>query len=190
MCWKSGSNAGRSMLDARRRHQVARSICATRSGSPIWSRTAGSTRRSSRPPPTAPKDKVFRCLRLARYLVFRYIMRVSDGAMTEPAFFVLTALAREPLHGYGILGEVAELSRDRVELKVGTLYGVLERLVTEGHVEFDHEEARQGRLRRYYRLTDAGRRELAADAARQAANSRAATSRLRAWRRGLEGRSG
>jgi hypothetical protein len=45
-------------------------------------------------------------------------------------------------------------------------------------VEFDHEEIQQGRLRRYYRLTDAGRRELAVDAARQAANSRAAAFAL------------
>jgi DNA-binding PadR family transcriptional regulator len=109
--------------------------------------------------------------------------------LTEPAFLVLTALAAGPRHGYGILGEVAELSNGRVELKVGTLYGVLDRLVSEGRVELDHEEIQQGRLRRYYRLTDAGRHELAADAARQAANSRAAASRLRAWRRALEGPS-
>jgi len=34
---------------------------------------------------------------------------------TEPAFFVLTALVDQPRHGYGIVGEVAELSQGRVQ---------------------------------------------------------------------------
>ena len=102
--------------------------------------------------------------------------------MTEQAFFVLTALVGEPRHGYGIVGEVAELSSGRLKLRVGTLYGVLDRLVASGLVEPDREEVANGRLRRYYRLTDRGRAELAAEAERQAANARAATDRLRAWR--------
>ncbi len=103
-------------------------------------------------------------------------------ALTEPAFFILTALVDAPRHGYGIVGEVAELSEGRVRLKVGTLYGVLDRLVGEGLVELDHDEVHQGRLRRYYRLTDSGTESLAAEARRQAANARAASERLRAWR--------
>jgi len=102
--------------------------------------------------------------------------------MTEQAFYVLTALVGEPRHGYGIVGEVAALSDGRVALRVGTLYGVLDRLVGDRLVELDREEVANGRLRRYYRLTDLGRDELTAEAERQAANARAATSRLRAWR--------
>nr|MDT0656670.1 PadR family transcriptional regulator [Micromonospora sp. DSM 115978] len=102
--------------------------------------------------------------------------------MTEQAFFVLTALVDGPRHGYGIVGEVAALSEGRVELKVGTLYGVLDRLVTEGRVELDREEAHHGRLRRYFRLTEPGRDALAAEVARQAANARAAAGRLAAHR--------
>jgi DNA-binding PadR family transcriptional regulator len=56
-------------------------------------------------------------------------------------------------------------------------------------VEPDREEVWQGRLRRYYRLTDAGGRALAAAAERQAANARAATERLRALRPATEGGS-
>ena len=107
--------------------------------------------------------------------------------MTEPAFFILTALVDAPRHGYGIVGEVAALSEGRVRLKVGTLYGVLDRLVADGLVELDREEVHQGRLRRYYRLTDAGGRSLTAEAHRQAANARAASERLRAWRPATEG---
>jgi PadR family transcriptional regulator, regulatory protein PadR len=102
--------------------------------------------------------------------------------VTEPAFFVLTALVGAPRHGYGIVSEVAELSQGRVRLKVGTLYGVLDRLVLDGLVEPDREEVQQGRLRRYYRLTQAGTRALAAEAERQAANAEVASRRLRALR--------
>src|SRR4029077_16406630 len=77
--------------------------------------------------------------------------------MTGQAFFVLTALADGPRHGYGIVGEVAELSQGRVQLKIGGLYGVRDRLAAEGLIEPDREEARDGRLRRYYRLTRDGR---------------------------------
>jgi PadR family transcriptional regulator PadR len=102
--------------------------------------------------------------------------------MTEPAFFILTALVDAPRHGYGIVGEVAELSDGRVELKIGTLYGVLDRLVADGLVELDREEPYQGRLRRYYRLTEQGRGALAGEATRQAANAEAANQRLAAHR--------
>jgi PadR family transcriptional regulator PadR len=102
-------------------------------------------------------------------------------AVTEPAFFILTALVGAPRHGYGIVGEVAELSGGRVRLKVGTLYGVLDRLVGDHLVELDREEVERGRLRRYYRITGAGRQELAEEAARHAANARAALDRLDTW---------
>jgi PadR family transcriptional regulator PadR len=102
--------------------------------------------------------------------------------MSEQAFFVLTALGGEPRHGYGIVREVAELSGGRVKLAVGTLYGVLDRLVVEGLAQRDREEVASGRLRRYYRITDAGRRQLASEVERQATNARVAGDRLRAWR--------
>src|SRR5579859_3200366 len=102
--------------------------------------------------------------------------------VTEPAFFVLTALVDAPRHGYGIVQEVATLSDNRVRLKIGTLYGVLDRLVAEGLVEPEREEVWQGRLRRYYRLTGTGRQRLTEDAERQAANAHIARGRLGAAR--------
>jgi DNA-binding PadR family transcriptional regulator len=98
--------------------------------------------------------------------------------MTGQAFFVLTALADGPRHGYGIVGEVAELSQDRVQLKIGSLYGVLERLGAEGLIEADREEAHDGRLRRYYRLTEDGREALAEEAELRATTARVVRARL------------
>ena len=103
---------------------------------------------------------------------------MADGLMTGQAFFVLTALADGPRHGYGIVGEVAELSQGRVKLKIGSLYGVLERLAAQGLIEPDREEAQDGRLRRYYRLTRDGRRVLAEEAELRAATARVVRARL------------
>ena len=99
-------------------------------------------------------------------------------AMTGQAFFVLTALAGEPRHGYGIVGEVDELSRGRVRLKIGSLYGVLDRLAADGLIEADREETRDGRLRRYYRITSDGRQALAEEAELRAATARVAQAKL------------
>jgi PadR family transcriptional regulator, regulatory protein PadR len=98
--------------------------------------------------------------------------------ITGQAFFVLTALADGPRHGYGIVGEVADLSQGRVNLKIGSLYGVLDRLAGDGLIEPDREEAHNGRLRRYYRLTGDGRGALAEEAELRAATARVVRARL------------
>ena len=73
------------------------------------------------------------------------------------SYFVLAALLDGPLHGYAISTRAAELSGDEVRLTAGTLYGALDRMAARGLVEIDGEETVDGRLRRYYRLTDGGR---------------------------------
>jgi PadR family transcriptional regulator, regulatory protein PadR len=82
-----------------------------------------------------------------------------------------------PLHGYAIIKRAAELSGGRVRLAAGTLYAALDRLTTAELVRVEREEIVNGRARRYYRLTDAGRRELEAEAARMAEASRVVTGR-------------
>ena len=78
--------------------------------------------------------------------------------LREPTFFVLTALLPGPLHGYGIIKAVEEMSDGRVKLRAGTLYAALERLENAGAVTLDREESEGGPPRRYYRLTRDGRR--------------------------------
>ncbi|MGY0233997.1 PadR family transcriptional regulator [Longispora urticae] len=99
--------------------------------------------------------------------------------MQEPTFFILTALTGRPLHGYAVMQAVGELSRGRVSLRAGTLYAVLDRLAETGLVVVDSEEAVQGRLRRYYRLTDDGAARLAVEVDKLRANAAVAAARLR-----------
>ncbi|EEP73061.1 PadR family transcriptional regulator [Micromonospora sp. ATCC 39149] len=107
--------------------------------------------------------------------------------MHEPTFLVLTALAAQPLHGYGLIQAVAQLSDGDVRLRAGTLYGALDRLTEQGLIEIDHEEAVDGRLRRYYRLSDSGAAALAVQAERLQRRATVAQSQLR--RRAVPGMS-
>ncbi|MGN9908605.1 PadR family transcriptional regulator [Phytohabitans sp. LJ34] len=105
--------------------------------------------------------------------------------MQEPTFFILTALAEEPMHGYGVMRAVSDLSGGRLALRAGTLYAALDRLTDDGLLTVDREEAVDGRLRRYYRLTDDGVASLEAEVARLRANASLAAARLRRSRPGL-----
>jgi DNA-binding PadR family transcriptional regulator len=104
---------------------------------------------------------------------------MTERAMQEATFLILTALADGSQHGYGIITEVQEISGSRVRLRAGTLYTALDRLRADGLIEVDRQEIVAGRLRRYYRLTPEGTRRLAAEAARLQANARAALTRLK-----------
>lgn len=98
--------------------------------------------------------------------------------MQEATFLILTALASGSQHGYGIINDVAQISDGRVQLRAGTLYTALDRLRADGLIGVDREEIVDNRLRRYYRLTPAGGRQLAAEAARMQANAAVALKRL------------
>jgi len=98
--------------------------------------------------------------------------------MSDQSFFVLTALTEGPRHGYAMIKDVAELSGGRLRLSVGTLYGILDRLSGQAAIEVDREEIVDSRLRRYYRLTQTGRRLLSQVAARKAADAAVASERL------------
>src|ERR1700760_532943 len=109
-------------------------------------------------------------------------LTVYDGhrsilVLQEPTFLILTELAVRPAHGYGIISAVRELSDGSVVLRTGTLCGALDRLTDQGLVAADREETVDGRLRRYYRLTDGGA-ALAAQATRLRRHAHVADSRL------------
>ncbi|GLY74006.1 PadR family transcriptional regulator [Actinoallomurus iriomotensis] len=98
--------------------------------------------------------------------------------MQEPTFLILTALAARPQHGYGIMCDAEQISDGRVRLRAGTLYAALDRLQADGLVDADREEVVDGRLRRYYRLTDDGAAALATEVERLRRRAEAAAARL------------
>ncbi|SPL89991.1 Transcriptional regulator, PadR family [[Actinomadura] parvosata subsp. kistnae] len=98
--------------------------------------------------------------------------------MQEPTFLILTALAAQPQHGYGIMTDVARISDGKVRLRTGTLYAALDRLEGEGLIQTDREEIVDGRARRYYRLTAEGTSRLSAEAQRLHRHAETAFARL------------
>lgn len=74
---------------------------------------------------------------------------------------VLAIVAESDSYGYAILKRVRELSGGHMEWTDGMLYPVLHRLERLGLVEARWEVAESGRRRKYYRITSAGRAQLA-----------------------------
>jgi len=93
-------------------------------------------------------------------------MAKGKAVLSEPTYFILAALLNGPLHGHGIIKRVLELSEGRVRLAVGTLYGALDRLAANNVITVDREEVVDGRQRRYFRLTEDGRRMVIEEAER------------------------
>ena len=79
--------------------------------------------------------------------------------MAPAVFHILIALADQPLHGYGIMLDIAERSAGRVKLSPGTLYGSIKQMLEEGLIEevSARTAAADDERRRYYRLTRDGR---------------------------------
>ncbi len=75
---------------------------------------------------------------------------------------VLAILAEGDSYGYAILKRVGELSGGHLQWTDGMLYPVLHRLERQGHVAARWSASENGRQRKYYRITKAGRTQLAA----------------------------
>jgi len=73
---------------------------------------------------------------------------------------ILKAVSLEPIHGYGILVRIQQLSGDRLQVQQGSLYPALYRLETRGLIKAEWGESDNNRKAKYYRLTAAGRRQL------------------------------
>ena len=74
---------------------------------------------------------------------------------------LLAAVEARPAHGYAVIEELRRLSGGAFDLPEGTVYPALHRLERAGLLDSAWTQA-EGRRRRVYRLTRAGRRELAA----------------------------
>lgn len=77
------------------------------------------------------------------------------GALTEAVFYILLSLY-EPMHGYGIMQNVKELSGGRVIIGAGTLYGAISTLVQKGWIT-PHNSEKASRKKEYV-ITELGKK--------------------------------
>jgi len=73
---------------------------------------------------------------------------------------ILKAISLGPLHGYGVLLRLQQLSKDALQIPQGSLYPALYRLEHQGLVTFEWGESDNNRQAKYYSLTTAGRKRL------------------------------
>ena len=73
---------------------------------------------------------------------------------------ILKAVSLGPLHGYGILLRIQQVSKERLEIQQGSLYPALYRLEHQGWISSEWGSSENNRKAKYYRLTAAGKRKL------------------------------
>jgi PadR family transcriptional regulator PadR len=93
---------------------------------------------------------------------------------------ILKAISLGPLHGYGVLLRIQQMSRDKLQIQQGSLYPALYRLEHQGLVTWEWGESDNRRRAKFYRLTPAGRRRLNEEVAYWARLSEAIALVLRA----------
>ena len=82
-------------------------------------------------------------------------MSYNGGPMTEAMYYVLLALMR-PNHGYQLMQAITEVSRGRLKMGPGTLYGVLSRMQKDGLIVLSNDDGR----RKTYEITQEGEKAL------------------------------
>jgi PadR family transcriptional regulator PadR len=73
---------------------------------------------------------------------------------------ILKAVSLNPLHGYGILLRIRQISQDAIDIPQGSLYPALYRLEHQGLIAAEWGHSENNRRAKYYTLTVAGRRRL------------------------------
>jgi len=74
---------------------------------------------------------------------------------------ILSTLERNPMHGWGIAERIKLSSGDILQVPTGSLYPALQRLQKKGLIKAEWKKTDQNRRARYYKLTSAGRKQLA-----------------------------
>jgi transcriptional regulator len=76
---------------------------------------------------------------------------------------ILQILSLEPAHGYGIAQRLQQISRDAVQVNQGSLYPALHRLEQKDWLKSEWRQSETGREAKFYSLTRAGEKQLAAE---------------------------
>ena len=84
----------------------------------------------------------------------------SDLLQGTLDLLILKAIARDPLHGWGIAKRIQALSEEVLSVGQGSLYPALHRLEQQGWLEAEWRESDLGRRARFYSLTAEGREQL------------------------------
>jgi PadR family transcriptional regulator len=93
---------------------------------------------------------------------------VTDARLDLPQgtldLLILKALSLEPMHGWGISERIHQVSRETLQIPQGSLYPALHRLERRGWIRASWGASDNNRRAKYYELTRAGRKQLAAEA--------------------------
>jgi len=73
---------------------------------------------------------------------------------------ILKAVSLKPLHGYGVLLRIKQISKDALDIPQGSLYPALYRLEHQGLISSDWGESENNRKAKFYKLTADGRKRL------------------------------
>ena len=94
---------------------------------------------------------------------------MGDQAQILPGtldLLILKAVSLGPLHGYGILLRIGQISDSALLIEQGALYPALFRLVRQGLLKASWGTSENNRKAKFYQLTAAGRKQLVAEAGR------------------------
>src|ERR1700704_2786254 len=87
-------------------------------------------------------------------------MELMQGTLV---MLILKAVSLGPLHGYGVLLRIQQISGEELVIQQGSLYPALYRLEHQGAIKSEWGESDNNRRAKYYTLTPAGRRQLTAE---------------------------
>ncbi len=86
---------------------------------------------------------------------------------------ILRTLLTGPAHGHAIAKHIQQTSEDLLQVETGSLYPALHRLEAKGWIDASMQPASNGKRARFYRLTELGRKQLAAERSKWEAFDRA-----------------
>ena len=89
--------------------------------------------------------------------------RQTDLLQGTLDLLILKAVSLGPLHGYGVLLRIQQISGEELVIQQGSLYPALYRLEHQGAIDSEWGESENNRRAKYYRLTAAGRDRLEAE---------------------------
>jgi len=96
------------------------------------------------------------------YILLLELMNMKNKKsinLNEPSFYILLALSKEPMSGYELTRDILNITKGRLEVRTGTMYPTLKKLVDHKLLE-QVEETSQERNKKTYQLTEEGKKIL------------------------------